>query len=313
MNRTARRVLAGVVVVFAVMAVALAALRPEASSADQAAREISQSLRCPTCAGESIADSSALLSEAMRQAVRDQVDEGRSPDQIRGWFAERYGDEVLLEPPARGYGWLVWTLPLMLMGLTVVALAWQRRGTRRWAAPVAAALTVSAVAGAWVMTSEGHPGAGKRPDAVGERDPESAKGHGTVSVLAGAVEAAPGDAQRRRALASALEEEGRDAEAAEQYAAAVRLEPLDPDLRYRHAFSLVRTGEPDLAQKVLEGTLHIEQHAPTLLLLGALLKESDPDRSHELLERFVANEPDHPSADAIRSQLGADESGERRR
>src|SRR5699024_7094701 len=72
------------------------------------------------------------------QIVKEQVSEGKSPDQIRGWFAKRYGDEVLLDPPRRSCGWLLWILPLGLIGGSVVLLLRRRTGTAEAGAPAAA-------------------------------------------------------------------------------------------------------------------------------------------------------------------------------
>lgn len=281
-----------------------AAANPAPVSAQETARQISQSLRCPTCAGESIADSSALLSDAMRQTVEQQVGQGRSADEIRAWFAERYGDEVLLAPPRNGYGWVLWAVPVALVGAAVVVLL--VRGVsarRRWAAALAA-LAVATLAGVWLLAP---------PTTVPNPEPtlrEDAPQADTVAVLRDAVDQTPGDAGLRIALAGALEEAGEDDEAVEAYAAATRLRPLDPDTRYRHAFALVRSGDSAAARELLETTLDVWQdHAPSLLLLGALVHDGDPERASVLLQRFVRLAPDHPAADQVRAFLegGQDE------
>ena len=47
---------------------------------------------------------------------------GRTDDEILAFFADRYGDEVLLDPPATGIGALAWLLPLLVAGGAVVGL-----------------------------------------------------------------------------------------------------------------------------------------------------------------------------------------------
>ncbi|GAA1659262.1 hypothetical protein GCM10010977_08350 [Citricoccus zhacaiensis] len=297
-----RRVLAWSVAVaigiFAILGLWSAATDSGPVSAEDTAREVSQSLRCPTCAGESIADSSALLSDAMRRTVEQQVRQGRSAHEIQAWFAERYGDEVLLAPPHTGYGWLLWAAPVALVGAAVVVLL-VRGGPanrRRWTGLLALAATT--LVGVWLLV----PRAGA-PVPQGMQQ-EGAGPVDTLPILRDAVDHAPGNAGLRLAFAGALEEAGKDAEAVKAYAAATRLRPLDPDTRYRHAFALVRSGEPRAAREVLEESLRVRQdHAPSLLLLGALVHGEDPDRASALLQQFVQLAPEHPAADQVTAFL----------
>lgn len=303
-----RRVVLWVVAVglgiFAVAGLWHAAVSESPQSVQDTAREISTTLRCPTCAGESIADSSALLSDAMRRTVEEQVGQGRSPEEIRAWFAERYGDEVLLEPSRSGYGALAWAAPVVLVVAAATVLAVRRGPDRRRPAVLVAVLGTAALAGLWLFVPVGG-GAGTGP--VADPTPEGRPAD-PLTVLQDAVDHAPGDADLRLALAGALEQAGEPARAVEQYAALTRLRPLDPDTRYRHAFALVRDGHLEPARAVLDGTLSFApDHAPTLLLLGALTRSVDPGQAEELLERFLAAEPDHPAAVQVAAYLEGDD------
>lgn len=92
------------------------------------ADELQQRLRCPVCTSVSIADSPSETAVAMRRAVDEQIAAGRTDAQIVGYFRARYGDWVLIDPPARGRTALVWLLPAAaaLLGLAAV-LACARR------------------------------------------------------------------------------------------------------------------------------------------------------------------------------------------
>ena len=94
-------------------------------------RAVASELRCPVCQGESIQDSPAALAQEMRVIVREQLAAGRSPDEVKAYFVDKYGEWILLRPKAQGWNMLVYVLPLvaLLIGAAVIA-----RATRRWTA-----------------------------------------------------------------------------------------------------------------------------------------------------------------------------------
>lgn len=93
-------------------------------SQQERARQIATALRCPTCQGESVADSNAGVALGMRAEIRDQLGQGRTPAQIRDWFVARYGDWILLAPPRRDGGWLIWLAPAAAVAVGAL-LAWR--------------------------------------------------------------------------------------------------------------------------------------------------------------------------------------------
>lgn len=88
---------------------------------------LSSRLRCPVCSGESIADSESETARQLRQVVAEQVAEGRSDAEIRAWFVDRYSEWILLDPPARGRGLLLWLAPLVALLIGIGAVASRRR------------------------------------------------------------------------------------------------------------------------------------------------------------------------------------------
>jgi cytochrome c-type biogenesis protein CcmH len=94
-------------------------------------REVSAELRCPVCQGLSLQDSPSELSQEMRDVVREQLQSGKSPDEVKAYFVEKYGEWILLEPKARGFNLVVYLLPAVavLAGGGVIALA-----LRKWTA-----------------------------------------------------------------------------------------------------------------------------------------------------------------------------------
>jgi cytochrome c-type biogenesis protein CcmH len=90
---------------------------------------VAGTIRCPQCRGQSAANSDASSAQAVRREIAERIDAGESDDEIRSYFASRYGDDILLTPPASGVGSLVWVLPVVA---TVVAAAGLGYAFVRW-------------------------------------------------------------------------------------------------------------------------------------------------------------------------------------
>jgi cytochrome c-type biogenesis protein CcmH len=103
---------------------------------DERTRRVAAQLRCPVCQGLSLADSPSELALEMKDVVREQLAAGRTPEEVKAYFVAKYGEWILLEPPAQGVNLLAYLLPALALaaGLVVIAIA-----LRRWttSAPVA--------------------------------------------------------------------------------------------------------------------------------------------------------------------------------
>ena len=77
--------------------------------------DIAKDLRCTVCQNQPVAESNADLARDMRAIIREQVQAGKSRDEIVAYFVDRYGDYVLMNPPKRGSGAIVWAGPLALI------------------------------------------------------------------------------------------------------------------------------------------------------------------------------------------------------
>jgi cytochrome c-type biogenesis protein CcmH len=90
-------------------------------SIDDKVQRITSQIRCPVCSGETVADSSAPISQDIRAAVRQQLEAGRSSKQITDYIEHQY-QGTALTPPSTGVGLLVWALPVVVIGAAVAAL-----------------------------------------------------------------------------------------------------------------------------------------------------------------------------------------------
>lgn len=82
---------------------------------EAAAQELMETLRCLKCQSQSIADSDAPMAGDMRHQVRIRIAAGESPDAIRGWLMQRYGDYVSYKPEVSATTWPLFAIPLLLV------------------------------------------------------------------------------------------------------------------------------------------------------------------------------------------------------
>lgn len=89
----------------------------------QRASSLLSNLRCPACADLSVTQSNDPSAIAIRQYVHQAVAKGESDGAIESYLISRYGNDVLLRPPARGVTALVWILPIIAVVVAVAGLA----------------------------------------------------------------------------------------------------------------------------------------------------------------------------------------------
>lgn len=110
---------------------ARAAAPPLTPPQEARALRLGDTLRCPVCRGLPITESPNELSAQMLREVREQVAAGRSDDQIYAYFAARFGENVLLNPPKRGLNLALWTLPALALAFGAFLLARFLRGASK--------------------------------------------------------------------------------------------------------------------------------------------------------------------------------------
>ena len=79
------------------------------------AQTLMREIRCVVCENEPVSQSTADIAVDMRRTIRVQVTEGKSDDQIRHFFTDRYGQYVSFRPPTEGLGILLWFFPFALL------------------------------------------------------------------------------------------------------------------------------------------------------------------------------------------------------
>lgn len=102
------------------------------------AQDLMREIRCVACENEPVSQSGADIARDMRARIRTLVAEGKSDEEVRAWFVERYGEFVLFRPDSDGItGKLLWGLPfVILLGGAGLLYLRKRPGRAKFVEPI---------------------------------------------------------------------------------------------------------------------------------------------------------------------------------
>lgn len=108
---------------------------PGQRTIDQRVMDVAAQLKCVVCQGESVADSQAALAQQMRLVIQNQLQAGKSEQEVIHYFEERYGAEIVWSPAWQGFGLLAWLIPILFWsgGIALVVFLlreWQQRSLK---------------------------------------------------------------------------------------------------------------------------------------------------------------------------------------
>jgi len=102
------------------------------------AKAVSRRVMCMCGCGQVLGECNHLRCPAREPMIKDldrKVASGVSDDLIVQDFVQEYGEKVLSEPPAKGFNWLAWLMPVFV---TLAGFAVVRTVIGRWHHPAAA-------------------------------------------------------------------------------------------------------------------------------------------------------------------------------
>jgi cytochrome c-type biogenesis protein CcmH len=98
---------------------------------EERTRHLAETIACPACDGQSVAESDAAASRGIRTLIADRIDQGASDAAIRDELVATWGESILLTPDSSGVGGLVWAIPVVALILALVGVGyvfWRWRG-----------------------------------------------------------------------------------------------------------------------------------------------------------------------------------------
>jgi cytochrome c-type biogenesis protein CcmH len=128
----------GLAVVLVIATVVLVDRSGPSNAPAARATRLQNELACPVCTGESVADSNAPESRAIRVDIAKRIRAGQTDGEIRNAYVAIYGEHVLLTPSNGGLGVVAWGLPVIavVIGFAGIVLA-----LRRWSRSLRLAAT----------------------------------------------------------------------------------------------------------------------------------------------------------------------------
>lgn len=136
MKEKMRWILALILILVLVVASPALAQDPDPEGpTDDEVNAIAKNMYCPVCENTPLDQCGTLACAQWREEIRDKLAQGWTEEEIYDYFALKFGDRVLAEPPRRGLNWLVYILPPALFAVGAFVLF---RGFQSWRKPVEA-------------------------------------------------------------------------------------------------------------------------------------------------------------------------------
>ena len=107
--------------------------RNRVPSSEERAQALEHTIKCPVCRGQSVAESDSPAAKDIRIEITRRISDGESDAEIRSFFAQTLGADLLLRPASSGFAGLVWVLPVAGFVLAASGIAFAFVRWRRWA------------------------------------------------------------------------------------------------------------------------------------------------------------------------------------
>nr|MBP8998464.1 cytochrome c-type biogenesis protein CcmH [Anaerolineaceae bacterium] len=82
---------------------------------DDEVNRLASELYCPVCENVPLEVCPTKACAQWRELIREKMSLGWSDEQIKEYFATQYGEQVLAIPPRRGFNWLIYVVPPLLV------------------------------------------------------------------------------------------------------------------------------------------------------------------------------------------------------
>ena len=95
--------------------------------------KIYKNLRCLVCQGQSIAGSNSDFAQTIKLVVKDQINQGKSEEEIYNFLVKKYGEWIVYKPEFNKKNFLLWLLPYLVLffgGILIVFIIKKGKNNR---------------------------------------------------------------------------------------------------------------------------------------------------------------------------------------
>tara|TARA_B100001250_G_scaffold214641_1_gene184152 strand:- start:1082 stop:1453 length:372 start_codon:yes stop_codon:yes gene_type:complete len=95
--------------------------------------KIYKNLRCLVCQGQSIAGSNSDFAQTIKLVVKDQINQGKSEEEIYNFLIKKYGEWIVYKPEFNKKNFLLWFLPYLVLffgGILIVFIIKKGKNNR---------------------------------------------------------------------------------------------------------------------------------------------------------------------------------------
>ena len=110
------------VVIMVLIPLSNAGAQDDSPITDDEVNALAAELYCPVCENVPLDVCPTKACAQWRDLIREKMELGWSEKQIKEFFAEQYGAQVLAVPPREGFNWLIYVLPplVVIIGIVIV-------------------------------------------------------------------------------------------------------------------------------------------------------------------------------------------------
>ena len=100
--------------------VLISCIIPTEQTKDDLYIKLEKEIMCPVCDGQTLDQSQSLIAEDMKNSIKEKIAEGYNEEEIKNYFVDRYGENVVAYPSTTGFNLLAYLVPILGLILSIL-------------------------------------------------------------------------------------------------------------------------------------------------------------------------------------------------
>ena len=100
--------------------VLISCIIPTEQTKDDLYIKLEKEIMCPVCDGQTLDQSQSLIAEDMKNSIKEKISEGYNEEEIKNYFIDRYGQNVVAYPSTTGFNLLAYFVPIFGLILSIL-------------------------------------------------------------------------------------------------------------------------------------------------------------------------------------------------